>query len=364
MNGNLAKEYYVRHNGVFDDFVAQLNCFQTALYFVLKNKTSVETPCELFVQDPSYGLELDCEGRFRQLRLTESWQCFEVFQTHDFKGRGPQTLAEIEALLDAGEMVLFETFLNRLPHMTGYIALDFPFEPAKHDLANNHIFVALAHTDTHLYYTEAPILLNANHVPYLNRRDIGMIDKTVLHHATDCFLHYRRVEIKEEGLLLSRHLRVTDAIRSMLANATRPKQSLPDGGTLYYGADALDKLAECCRSGAFVMNRRSMGYESKEGEVLEWRASLIRQQKTMLYRCLERNPELFGSDAVELSDTLKRSADVWQAALSRMRLMLLKQQDDTTALQALLMKMKECDQRFLEAAARWYARSGAELGVG
>jgi len=364
MNANLAREYYVRHDGGFDKFVAQLNCLQTALYFVLRCKTGIAEPYELFTQDPSYCLELDAEGRYRQLRLSESWQCFEVFQTHDVKGRGEATLAEIEAMLDAGEIVLFETFLNRVPHMTGFIALDFPYEPARHDLPHNHIFVALGHTDTHLYYGEAPVLLNANYVPYRNRRDIGLIEKSVLRHAMDCFLHYRRVEIKEDGLRHNRQLRVTAVIRSLLDHAARPRQELPTGGMVYYGADALDKLADCCRSGAFAMNRPSTVYESKEGQVLEWRASLIRQQKTLLYRCIQRNPELFGDDTPALLGTLKQSSDAWQTALSRVRLMLLKQQEDTTALQSLIVKMKACDQQFLEAAERWYARAGAGVTAG
>lgn len=358
MNANLLREYYVRHDGVFDDFVPQLNCFQAALYFVLKAKTGRDRPYELFVQDPSYCLNIDADGRYRELRLAARWQGFEVFQTHDVKGRGDATMAEIEALLDAGEIVIFETFLNRVPHMRDFIALDFPFQPDMHNTPHNHIFVALAYTDTHLYYVEAPFLLNANHVPYHHSPCVGMIDKSVLRHATDCFLNYRRVEIKEEGLGHNLQLRVVAAMRSLLDNAVRPAEESPQG-VVFYGAEAMERLVECCRSGAFAMSRASTLYQTSEGEVLEWKLGNVRQQKTLLYWSIESNPALFGEHAPGLLAALKEALDLCQMAASKLRLMLLKKQDDTAAVQGMLLRMQQSDLRFQELAERWYALAGA-----
>ncbi|MCD1258628.1 hypothetical protein B5M42_007250 [Paenibacillus athensensis] len=358
MNANLSKEYYVRHDGVFDDFVPQLNCFQAALYFVLRAKTGMSRPYELFVQDPSYCLNLDAEGRYRELRLAERWQCFEVFQTHDVKGQGDATMAEIEAMLDAGDIVIFETFLNRVPHMRDFLALDFPFQPEMHNTPHNHIFVALGYSDTHLYYVEAPFLLNANHVPYNNSPCVGMIEKSVLRHATDCFLNYRRVEIKEDGLRQNLQTRVVNAIRSLLDNAVRPVKESPEG-VIYYGAEAIDQLVECCRNGAFAMKRSSTLYQTSEGEVLEWKLGNVRQQKTLLHWSIEKNQELFGDYAPGLLKSLKETLDACQMTASKLRLMLLKKQEDTTAVQGMLLRMKEGDLRFQELAERWYALAGA-----
>ncbi|MCD1258626.1 hypothetical protein B5M42_007240 [Paenibacillus athensensis] len=364
MNGNLSKEYYVGHDGVFNDFAPLLNCFQAALYFSLKAKKGLDKPFELFVQDPSYGLDTDPDGRYREIRNVQGWKCFEVFQTHDVKGRGAATLAEIEALLDQGDLVIFETFLNRVPHMKDFLALDFPFDPTRHNTPHNHIFVAVDYSDTHLYYLESPALLNAAHVPYENSRCVGMIEKSVLHHAIDCFLNYRRLEIKDAGLAEdNKRRRVVAAMRSLIGNIGRPVLETPTY-TRHYGTDGLDRLIACCRSGEFVFSRPSSIHQSSEGDVLEWKLSNTRQQKSVLYHCIEAHPELFGAYGPALLERMRASIELWQMTMSKLRLMKLRRQDDTAALQELLLRMKDSELRFQEEAVRWHARTEAGLPAG
>jgi hypothetical protein len=355
---NALQEYYIRHDGTADQLAALLNCLQAGLYFKLKNNYGITNPYELFVKDTAFCIDFHQDGSFRDVNNPTLWGCHEVFKTEDIKGKGRAALSEMELLLDQGELLIFETHIARLPFFEGFVSFDAFFDEDAHlnppMPPQNHLLLAVGHTDQHLIYVEMPHLLTSRHIPYANRKDVGIIEKDVLMHAADCFLDYRRIHIREEGLANENLIaRVEKALKSTLAQSQMPPRVSPHY-TRYYGNEGLDQFIEVCDSGDFQSGERSILHPSlHEGEVLLWKFRNLKQQLGILYHCVQRNEEHFGQYGGFLLQALHAYNNNVEILISKLRMMQIRRNYHTNGLADVFRKIKESNTRLLEEIARW-----------
>ncbi|MEW9698571.1 hypothetical protein [Paenibacillus sp. SI8] len=363
MKSPLLQEYYTRRDGTADEFTTLLSCFQAGLYFNLKMKKGIHSPYELFVTDPSFCIDLGHDGSFRDVNAVQRWTCFEVFRTKDTTGKGIEALQEIEKLLDQGEILLLDTHSTRIPFFESFQSLDSHFDPNVHITPYNHLFVAIGHTDNHLIYVESPHLLNRNHMPYENSKCVGVISKDTLLHALNCFAIYRQVVIHEDGLNAENDVRrVVETLCSYDANQRLPSISNPDS-VRYFGNEALGKLVQCIRQGLLPIGKRSVLHPTiYEGEVLLWKFRNIRQQYSILYRCLERNTDLFGDHALGLLSAMKKYMDLLEMLENKLRIMQKRNLYHCTGLPELFENMEESGKQFAQELAGWLERRKHQEG--
>jgi hypothetical protein len=222
----------------------------------------------------------------------------------------------------------------------------------------NHLFVAAGYTDKHLIYVESPHLLTSNHVPYNNSRSIGMIEKDILQYAIDCFLNYRRIHIKEEGLNDKNRVgRVVSTLQSMLDNSHTASAELTDY-IRYYGSEGIDKLIDCIYSAKFLAGMHSKLHDNlHEGEVLLWKFRNLKQQQSILYHCIQRNSDHFGEDTLPLLNALKNYMDSVEILVGKLRIMQFRKKYHQDGLVELLVKIRDNDSFFLDVIARWATRN-------
>ncbi len=348
---HLSRDYYTDREGVTDGFTRLLNCFQASLYFILRNQRDIVDPYELFLQDHSFSVILNNEGRMKDIRFCQSWSCFEVVNTEDVKGRGVETFAEIEQWLDRGEIVLFETHSHRVPFHQDFISPEYPYDEATHNHAANHLFVALAHSPTELYYVEAPWLLRPDFVPYQNSKCVGVIQKKALQPAFDCFLHYRIVHIRLEGMAESVFSqRFLSVLKDISAHRCMPATSTAEESH-YYNREGVEALIRCFEEGRIQLGRKSLSYVLKEIRLLEWRLSLIRQQKYMFWQSMRNQRKLFDSRIESGLEALRENVNGWEALVNKLRWMLRRKEYTYRPLLSILEKVHASEGRLTEELA-------------
>jgi hypothetical protein len=289
LSEHLKRDYYYSKDGNMDSFVALLSCFQAPLYFMLKAKFEIETPYEIFLQNPSFSLISRHDRAIEDIRAPFEWPYNEIFEINYFQGSGYKTFAIIEKMLDQGEMVMFSPLVSRVPYFKYFISKDHPYDPSIHNNPFSHICLALTHNEEELFYAEGPWGIHpSNFIPYQNSKCIGVIRKEELKEAFDGFLNYRTVEIKQQALgETSSSQRLITMLKYILDNFHMPP-SVKDGCTYTYNNEALKKLVQYCDEGLFELAQKSDLYDLTECGLLEWKFSSIRQKKTILITCIKK----------------------------------------------------------------------------
>jgi hypothetical protein len=310
---NLYMDYYYDKNNKFDEFIGLLDCFQTPLYFILKQKVEgIHKPYEIFLQDTTFDLSHKLDGSRINLDLSDYPSYPDVFDIKRIDGKGMETLKEIQSLLDQGEIVIYNTFLSRVPSYAYYISKDCPFNP-KEDMYG-HVLVALAMKDEMLYYLEAPGMLNkSNFTPFNGSTTIGMTPVRELKEAMDCYLSYYKVKVKNYRFTDEyQEEKLINTIKKITANFYKGS-SIEQERKYYYNNEALATVIQYMKEGIISLGNKNDDNTVDYSNLLNWKMETIRQKKVVLIECMKKYPSTSKQEDIAV---LQKNANLWQFIIS------------------------------------------------
>ena len=281
----LTAEYYFRKDGQWDQFVAILDCAQAPLYFILKQKTNINNPSELFLKSIDFHLCQNSDGAIANIDFRERPIGDGVFKTTKYTGTGTVALSQIEVLLDQGEMVLIQTYPDRLPFFNGFAGLNAAYTRTE-ALQTGHVFLAVWHDRDFLYYLDDPLTVNQkNFVPYELNKSIGMIRKDEIIHAFNLYVNYATIAINEAGFPNTQT--ALAMIKEIMENAITgygKKTEERDGMIISYQKEALAKLVELCGQGRLSLKQKVDKLDLYG--LMNWKFAEIWNRRTILHHCL------------------------------------------------------------------------------
>lgn len=311
----LTAEYYIKPDGSFDPYLSILSCHNAVLNLIYQNKMGVEAPCELFLYYLDFRLVLDSQEIIRDIEFRERQFNEGFFKAKQFSGKGREGLAEIEALLDQGEIVIIQTFTERLPFYLHFKGFDTPEEL----LLLGHIFLAVGHDRDRLYYVEAPWNINQkNYLPLESNHSIGVIPKEQLEPAFSHFVNYAVIAIDESRAPDTDQAMamIIEVINSFLAVYHR-KVTDHDGLRFYYGKAALDKLITICGQGYLHLDQivTDSGKLSLY-RLLIWKFWEIVHLRKLFRCCLDKFAIYFNQETLnETLSVLEANIQAWEGVI-------------------------------------------------
>lgn len=311
----LTAEYYLKPDGSTVPYLTILSCQDAVLNLIYQNKTGVETPCELFLNYLDFRLVLDSQEVIRDIEFRERVFNEGFFKVKQFSGKGRDGLAEIEALLDQGEIVIIQTFTERLPFYLHFKGFDAPEEL----LLLGHIFLAVGHDRDHLYFVEAPWNINQkNYLPLEYNHSIGVIPKEQLEPAFSHFVNYAVISIDESRApdTVRAVAMITEVINSFLAVYHR-KVADHDGLQVYYGKVALEKLISICGQGYLHLNQIVTGSGKLSlHRLLVWKFWEIVHLRKLFHRCLCKFAAYFNQENLNKTlSVLEANIQAWEGII-------------------------------------------------
>lgn len=340
---NLYMDYYYDKNNKFDEFIDLLDCVQTPLYFILKQKVEgIDKPYEAFLQDTTFELFHNLDGTSVDMDLSCYQPNPDIFDIRIIQGEGMETLGEIKGLLDQDEIVIFNTFLPRVPSYAYYISKDYPFN-ASGD-RNGHVLVALGLKEDTFYYLESPWMLHKeNFISFNGSTTVGMIPVSELQAAFDCFLNYYVVKIKNQGLAGEVQKRnLIHTIGEITANFTKAS-CVSQEKKFYYNNEALSTLNEFLKEGIIHLGDKQEYYNMPYCSLLAWKTEIIRKKKVVLIECMKKFPFTNNPDDIEV---LQKNSNQWQFIVSILNMKSHKNQlENCDEIIKYFNKLKESEER-------------------
>lgn len=243
-------------DGETDEAAAALNCFEVSVYNILKNsrQLSKEMVIPLFLRDINPVLWYNKEtGIFRFHNRTRNvlplWRKYVGLNRVETHGNA-DAIRVLENLLDQNKMVILQTVFNRLNFFIHYSPA---FNMADYnDAEDQHANVIVSHDEKNLYYIEKNIRID-NFVPFQGNEQIGVVAKKDVLEALRYFMRCFTLEISFDQINNPELIESDMAafMKCISGNYFGAVESV-EGYTRWYGAAALEKLAEFCETGVDI----------------------------------------------------------------------------------------------------------------
>lgn len=294
MSKRLSLQYYYMEDGSLDPFTEYLTCFDEPLYFLLKNKFGNLNPCEAFLRDTTFYLSQNSDGSIYDIGFLDNSINSDLFKLKWYGGKGNEALAQVETLLDSGELVMIQTDTRRVPFFKYYQGSNTDDNGVA---VPGHVFLAVYHDKSRLYFVEAPWNHHPNNfVPYEGNPSIGVINKEDLRFAFESFLNCITITLSEEGLFK------VDRIRTVIEKSIKnyEKRALNSDGFIFtYGKEAIEKLIEICQREFLYLNQEVMSYSLNLYGLLFWKFWDIIKRRDLLYEYFLKYSKQFNNPDVD-----------------------------------------------------------------
>ena len=291
MSKRLSLQYYYNNDASLDTFTRLLTCFDAPLYFILKNKvTNIDNPCEAFLRDITFYLSQNSDGSIYDIGFLDNSINSDLFKLKWYGGKGNEALAQVEALLDARELVMIQTDTRKVPFLKNYQGTSSLDDGVA---VPGHVFLAVYHDKTHLYYAEAPWNINTgNFNVYEGNESIGVIKKDDLRSAFDSFLNCITITLNEDGLFKS------DRMKTVIEKSAKnfDKKTLNSDGFIFsYGREAIERLIDVCRREFLYLNQDVASYSLDLFGLLNWKLWDIVKRRQLLFQYFVKHSNQFNS---------------------------------------------------------------------
>ncbi|HEX3029373.1 MAG TPA: hypothetical protein VHT34_08740 [Clostridia bacterium] len=254
-------KFYFDKEGEDDRIATAIDCFETCIYIILKNKYPDEgdmiTP--LFLREINPTLWIDnTTGIFRIHNPNDNiiplWKKFVKVEQLEKRHDEP-AMQLLESLLEKNQMVMVQTVFAKIKyyawHNPEYDVNTFV------DGCDNHVSLVLGCEDDKIYFLDKkPYNLDMQYfVPCDFNREISIGDKKEFQEAFNYLLRcyvpsLDEAKVKEPAVY-------EKDLKEMLLKITEdyyaPAENV-NGITKYYGASALQKLIEMCEAGEDIQN--------------------------------------------------------------------------------------------------------------
>ncbi|RCX17250.1 phosphopantetheine binding protein [Anaerobacterium chartisolvens] len=313
MRENLDAEYYFCRDGSFDEFTQLLDCNSLMYYFYLKRYVKDYAKyVGILMQDISVNVSLNPDGSLCNIWCDNFDEVDELFKAEVVNGKGYESMADIERLLEQGKIVVIKTYTKKLPFNKDFISLDFEVTDLQEEIEkSNHTFIAVAHDDEMLYYIEVPAVLNDRFIPYGKNKSVGVIKKTDLKPAFDLDLIFASVDIDTEKL--ARGIDIKDLLRKSISNYFKPCY-YNNGFKVYCGFEAMEMLKQIFESEGLCLDHKHSYYKYIDVKgFLDWKLWAVLARKMLLKEMLEQYRDIYPEFSRQnLNDDLSELVEEWK----------------------------------------------------
>lgn len=252
--------FFSKPNGSADQTAMSVNCFESAVYNIIKNSSSIgsEMARPLFLRNiqPTFWYNAET-GSFRinneSINLIPIWHKYIKINKY-VKKQDKNSISFLERLLDNGNMVILQTVFERISFYQKYDP-EFDFKDYFQGEAN-HANIVLFHEEDKFYFVDKlPYCVNKNFVPYKDNKSIGVASKSDFEEACNFFMRCYTIDmdvqqLKNKDLIKSD---INSFILEMTNSYTGTVKS-KEGYTLYHGIIAWEKLIEFCEKRTDLKN--------------------------------------------------------------------------------------------------------------
>ena len=311
-----------------EDLITNLTCFQACLYYLLKTELKCDDDdiVEIFLRDLTFGIEVTPAGLINEICFQDTTLNECGFKKHYLLGKGLETFAEIEALLNEGKAVVVQTCMQRVPFFKDFKSFDYPLDEEyyKANYQWQHTFLVIGHDREYVYYVEGPYNLNKErYIPYPGNPTIGVIEKAQLLPAFDAFLNYTYLDIDMGQMKEMFDVVKTVTGKSIAGYLHPPRQT--EKYTYYYGKEAMDRLFGHMCSDSFDINQYIPQHSITLGELLIWKTQFVSNRRMMLAKAFSKHLSRFDIDNINPKiEMLKRSTRMWRTVQANMIKMQVK----------------------------------------
>ena len=301
---NIDMEYHFLKNGEADDYSLYLDCDILMIYFISKRKLkSTKGMKELLMSDITIEVIQNQDGSIYNIsHLTFPFRD-DIFKVQYYKGNGYQSIKEIEELLDKGELVIVNTFMQKVPFSHQYRESDYT-------VPDQHSFLIIAYDQQSFYYVEMPQIINAkNYIPYGENKSVGIIDKEVLRPAFDDLLNFATVSFDEQKI--NNGSQFKELIQIMLKNYKKGVL-YENGRKVSQGFAAIQCLIDICNRNSLDLYDSSTFTQMWLVGLFNWKTWSIASQRKLLKYALEEYDEECNYDVkLNLIDRLEELFKLW-----------------------------------------------------
>ena len=303
---NINMEYHFLKNGEANEYSLYIECDTLMLYFISKKKLkSIKGMRELFLADITLEVIQNKDGSIYNVDHLSYPFREDIFKVQYYKDKGSQSIKEIEELLDKGELVIVNTFMQKVPFSIHYRESD--YSPPEND---KHNFLIIAYDEQRFYYVEIPHVINAkNYIPYGENKSVGIIDKEVLRPAFDDLLNFATVSFDEQKI--NNGSQFKELIQIMLKNYEKGVY-YEDGRKVSQGFAAIQCLIDICNTNSLDLNDSRNFVQMWLVGLFNWKTWSIASQRKLLKYALEEYDEECNYDVkLNLIDRLEELFKLW-----------------------------------------------------
>ncbi|WP_027630731.1 non-ribosomal peptide synthetase [Ruminiclostridium cellobioparum] len=307
MRQNIDMEYHFLKNGETDDYSIYLDCASLMLYFISKKKLkSIKGIRELFLGDIVPKVIQNSDGSIYDVDHLAYPFREDIFKVQYYRDKGYQSIKEIEELLDKGELVIVNTFMQRVPFSVHFRGAEY----SALEVNDEHTFLIIAYDKQRFYYVEIPHVINAeNYIPYDGNKSVGIIDKEELRPAFDVLLNFATVSVDEQKLNKGSQLK--KLIQLTLDNYEKGV-FYEEGRKVSQGFAAIPCLMELCEKCNLDLNNRKVFTGTTLVELFNWKIWMIASQRKLLKFVLEEYDEECNYEVrLNLMDRLEELCKMW-----------------------------------------------------
>ncbi len=307
MRENIDMEYHFLKNGETDDYSIYLDCASLMLYFISKKKLkSIKGIRELFLGDIVPKVIQNSDGSIYDVDHLAYPFREDIFKVQYYRDKGYQSIKEIEELLDKGELVIVNTFMQRVPFSVHFRGAEY----SALEVNDEHTFLIIAYDKQRFYYVEIPHVINAkNYIPYDGNKSVGIIDKEELRPAFDVLLNFATVSVDEQKLNKGSQLK--KLIQLTLDNYEKGV-FYEEGRKVSQGFAAIPCLMELCEKCNLDLNNRKVFTGTTLVELFNWKIWMIASQRKLLKFVLEEYDEECNYEVrLNLMDRLEELCKMW-----------------------------------------------------
>ncbi|GMK39943.1 hypothetical protein PCCS19_29980 [Paenibacillus sp. CCS19] len=318
--------YFHHTDGSANLMASWLECQQLSHYFTLCKQYPHSQPFEYFVEHLWFSVSF-APASLMDIELYNR-KPHGAFRAESYTSIGMQGMQGIGKLLDEGYIVPFQTYEKRVPFFHAFRSFTEPY--TGHHSGTPHTFIAIGHTQNELYYAEAPwSLREIGHVGIPENKSVGVISKSDLLHAFDCFVKYDKIELDREAhqgmdcdAYLEDYLRETSNLEKKLSKASAAASG---DNSLGFHAEGLERLYRMLEEDMIQLSEPSGGNSAvSNGDLLHWKFNQVRNRRAILEQLLLKRHSSFPKDKVERTVYhLQQNITLWDTFLRSIKKMVI-----------------------------------------
>lgn len=299
MSKNWLKANYFRNSsGGIDTTVDSLcDCLSQASYVIGKQKFGIPDFYRAYLNETTIKLKLRNDELLYLGTIDGVWNKDMIgIYLHNEEATPSE---KVSGILKNGEPAVIHPIVERLPFQELY---DPDYTESKPK--SEHFFSIIGEDDENLFFVDNPAIINMDKfIPYRENSEVGIISKKVFDKALEDFCEVGEFVYDLDKMnAASEHCE--DVFRLSYDNYNKKAQI--DDEYTFYGAEAIEKLAELFKKGNMYFSQDAPTHDRDLMKYFLWKIWHIKGRRNLQAQYLREN---YGSDNIAVSKLENALAD-------------------------------------------------------